>query len=94
MERQYLTGPWTAGKIAMMALVPAWFIACAWACWRRAWIAGFVLICAGTLLKVIWSLYFGGESGWTIVPPAAFGFVVCAGIYWYAYRRLHPVTSH
>jgi hypothetical protein len=98
MERQYMTGPWTAGKIAMTALVPAWFIACAWACWRRSWIGGFVLICAGALLKVIWSFYFGGESGWTIVPPAAFGFVLCTGIYWYAYRRLHPVerlsTSH
>ena len=90
MERQYLMGPWTAGKIAMTALVPAWFIACAWACWRRSWIAGFVLICAGAVLKVIWSFYFGGESGWAIVPPAIFGFVVCAGIYWYAYRRLHP----
>jgi lysylphosphatidylglycerol synthetase-like protein (DUF2156 family) len=90
MERQYIAGPWTAAKIVTASLVPIWFIACAWACWRRSWIGGFVLICAGTLLKVIWSFYFCGDSGWSIVSPAAVGFVVCAGIYWYAYRRMHP----
>jgi hypothetical protein len=90
MERKYVTGPWTPGKIAMISLVPAWFVGCAWAFWRRSWIGGFVLITAGTLLKVGWSLYFGGESGRTIVPPAAFGFVVCMVSLWYAYRRVHP----
>jgi hypothetical protein len=89
MERQYMMTQWTFSKIAMTALVPGWFIACAWAFWRRSWVTGFVVISAGTLLKVAWSFYFGGESGWTIVPPAAFGFVVCTGILLYAYRRVH-----
>ena|SRR5688572_1374806 len=93
MERQYMMGPWTPGKIAMTALVPAWFVACAWACWRRSWVGGFVLITAGTLLKVAWSFYFGGESGWTIVPPAAVGFVVCTVISWYAHRRVHRLED-
>jgi hypothetical protein len=75
------------------ALVPAWFVACAWACWRRSWVGGFVLITAGTLLKVAWSFYFGGESGWTIVPPAAVGFVVCTVILWYAHRRVHRLED-
>jgi hypothetical protein len=74
-------------------LVPAWFIACVWAFWRRSWVGGFVLITAGTLLKVAWSFYFGRASGWTIVPPAVVGFVVCMVILWYAYRRVHQVEG-
>jgi hypothetical protein len=89
MERQYMMGPWTVSKIAMTAAVPLWFVACAWAFWRRSWLGGFIVISVGTLLKVIWSFYFGGDSGWTIVPPAAVGFVVCSGILLYAYRRVH-----
>ena len=93
IERQYVTGPWTPGKIGMIALVPAWFIGCAWAFWRRSWVGGFALITAGTLLKVAWSFYFGGESGWTIVPPAVVGFVVCTMILWCAYRRVRQVED-
>jgi hypothetical protein len=42
----------------------------------------------GTLLKIIWSFYFGGDSAWAIVPPVALGFVVCAGSLLYAHRRV------
>jgi hypothetical protein len=69
-------------------LVPLWFITLAWSFRRRSWVGGFTLITAGTLLKIIWSFYFGGENAWAIVPPVALGFVVCAGILLYAYRRV------
>jgi hypothetical protein len=88
IERQYVTGPWTFSKVAMTALVPVWFIALAWAFWHRSWVGGFIVISVGTLLKVIWSFYFGGDSAWAIVPPVALGFVVCAGILLYAHRRV------
>jgi hypothetical protein len=77
----------------MTAAIPLWFVACAWAFWRRSWLGGFIVISVGTLLKVIWSFYFGGASGWAIVPPAAVGFVACSGILFYAYHRVHRADS-
>jgi hypothetical protein len=46
------------------------------------------VIAGGTLLKVIWSFYFGGDSAWAIVPPVALGMIVCTGVLLYAYRRV------
>ena len=88
MERQYVTGPLTLGKAAMTMLVPLWFIVLALSFWRRSWVGGFIVISVGTLLKIIWSFYFGGESAWAIIPPVALGFIVCAGILLYASRRV------
>jgi len=90
MERQYVTGPLTLAKAAITTLVPLWLIALAWLFWRRSWIGGFIVISGGTLLKIIWSFYFGGESAWAIIPPVALGFIVCAGILLYAFRRAVP----
>lgn len=88
MERQYVTGPLTPGKAAMTMLVPLWFIALALSFRRRSWVGGFIVISVGTLLKIIWSFSFGGESAWAIVPPVALGFILCAGILLYAFRRV------
>jgi hypothetical protein len=88
VERQYITGPWTFSKVAMTALVPVWFIALAWAFWRRSWLAGFLVINVGALLKVIWSFYFGGTSAWSIIPAVSLGALVINGVMLYAYRRV------
>lgn len=88
MERQYITGAWTFSKVAMTALVPVWFIALAWAFWRRSWLAGFVVINVGALLKVIWSFYFAGVSAWSIIPAVSLGAAVINAAMLYAYWRL------
>jgi uncharacterized membrane protein len=36
------------------------------------------MIAASTLIKIGWSLYYGGESGWAVVPPAMVGLIVIA----------------
>ena len=74
-------------KIAMTALVPAWFIALGWAFWRRSLIAGLVVINAGTGLKVIWSFYFGGDAAWSIVPAVSLGALICNGVLIHAFPR-------
>jgi hypothetical protein len=88
MERQHITGPWTFSKVAVTALVPGWFIALAWAFWRRSWLAGFLVINVGALLKVIWSFYFAGTSAWGIIPAFSLGILVINGVMLYAYRRV------
>ncbi len=88
VERQYVGGPWTLSRIVLTALVPIWFVAMVWGVRRRSWLGVATVIGSGTLLKVGWSFYFGGESAWVIVPPVALGLVVCAGVLLFAYRRV------
>lgn len=88
IERQYITGAWTLPKIAMTALVPLWFVVLAWVFWRRSWLAGFLVINVGALLKVVWSFYFGGAAAWSIIPAVSLGAVVVNGVMLYAYRRV------
>ena len=87
MERQYIAGAWTLSKVMMTTLVPLWFIALAWAFWRRSWLAGFLVINVGVLLKVIWSFYFGGTSAWSIIPAVSLGALVVNGVLLHAYLR-------
>jgi len=87
VERSYITGPWTLAKIAMTALVPLWFVVLGWAFWRRSWLAGFLVINVGALLKVIWSFYFAGASAWSIIPPVSLGALIINGVMVYAYQR-------
>ncbi len=88
MERQYITGPWTFSKVVMTELVPVWIIALAWEFWRRSWLAGFLVINVGAVLKVIWSFYFAGASAWSIIPAVSLGAVVINTAILYAYWRL------
>ncbi len=91
MEKEYLTGEWTAAKIAMGAAVPLWFGLLAWAFWRRSWVVGLVLVNLGSLGKIAWSLYYGQESGWVLVPAALLGLLVCNAAILAVYWRLHRV---
>jgi hypothetical protein len=88
MEHHYLSSNWTFGKIALTTLAPTWAIVLALAFWRRSWLAGFAVLNAGVVLKVIWSFYFGGDNAWSIVPPAIVGLVVCNAILLIAYRHI------
>ena len=91
VERQYITSRWTISKAALTALVPLWFALLAWTFWRRSWLAGFLVINLGALLKVCWSFYFAGSSAWSIMPPVVAGSLVINGVgvylYWRANRR-------
>jgi hypothetical protein len=89
MERAYVTGAWTLPKIAMTMLVPAWFYVLAWAFWRRSWLAGFLVINLGALLKVTWGFYFAGDSTWSIIPPVLSGTVIVNGVGLLIWWRIH-----
>jgi hypothetical protein len=63
-------------RIALVVLVVAFFVALASAFWRRSWVWGLAVINAGTLLKVIWSVAFGGATGWASLVPSIFTLAV------------------
>jgi hypothetical protein len=88
VERQYAGGPWTFGRIVLTSLVPIWFFALAWAVRQRSWLGVAAVIGSGTLLKIGWSFRVAGSSAWVIIPPVAFGTVVCGGVLLIAYTRV------
>ena len=76
LERQYLLEGGIVARIALLLLVVAFFVALAAAFWKRSWLWGLAVLNAGTLLKVIWSVAFGGAAGWASLVPSLFTLAV------------------
>jgi hypothetical protein len=80
-EIRFLTEGSVAAWGVLVLLVVAFFVALAVAFWRRSWLWGLAVLNAGTLLKVIWSVAFGGAAGWASLAPSLFTLAVTdAGI--------------
>ena len=75
-ERQFLTEGSVAARVALALLVVGFFVALAVAFWKRSWLWGLAVINVGTLLKVIWSVAFGGAAGWASLVPSLFTLAV------------------
>jgi hypothetical protein len=94
VERDYLTGDWTLTKILLALLVPVSFAALAVAFWRRSLVWGLAVINAMVLVKIVWSFYFGDESGGlTLLPSALVGLAVCDAVILYVVRRMRKRSS-
>jgi len=87
VEREYVGGPLTFSQIVLTGLIPVWFVLLAWAVQKRSWLAAMTVIVVGTLLKVGWLFRVAGSNAWVIVPPVAFGTVLCAGVLLFAHSR-------
>jgi hypothetical protein len=75
-ERQFLTEGSIAARVALVLLVVGFFVALVAAFWKRSWLWGLAVLNVGTLLKVIWSLAFGGAAGWASLAPSLFTLAV------------------
>ena len=75
-EVQFLTEGSVVARVVMALLVIAFFVALATAFWKRSWLWGLAVINAGSLLKVIWSVAFGGAAGWASLAPSLFTLAV------------------
>ena len=75
-ERQFLTEGSIAARVALVLLVLGFFVALVAAFWKRSWLWGLAVLNVGTLLKVIWSLAFGGAAGWASLAPSLFTLAV------------------
>ena len=74
-EHQFLTEGSVAARLALVLLVIGFFVALA-AFWKRSWLWGLAVLNVGTLLKVIWSVAFGGAAGWASLVPSLFTLAV------------------
>jgi hypothetical protein len=94
VEKDYLTGDWTLTKILLALLVPVSFAALAVAFWRRSLVWGLTVINVMVLVKIVWSFYFGEESGGlTLLPSALVGLAVCDAVILYVVRRMRKRSS-
>jgi len=62
--------------------------------WKRSIVYGLVLINAIVLVKLVWSFYFGEESGGlTLLPSALAGLAVCDAVIVYVVHRIRKGSS-
>lgn len=87
-ERQFLTEGDVVARVVFVVLVIAFFIALATAFWRRSVLWGLAVLNAATLLKVGWSVAFGGEAGWASLAPSLVTLVICDAAVLYAVHRM------
>ncbi len=76
-EREFLTGDHLAPKLVLLLLVIGFFVALAAAFWKRHWLYGLGVLNVATLLKVIWSVAFGGAVGWASLLPSVVTLAIC-----------------
>ena len=76
-EREFVTGDNLVAKLVLLVLVIGFFVALAAAFWKRNWLYGLGVLNAATLLKVIWSVAFGGAIGWAALLPSLVTLVIC-----------------
>ena len=76
MEMDYLSANWTFLKIIMTATIPLVFILLGIAFWRRKVFWGFIVLMVSILMKMLWSVVEGGESGYVLFPAAIIGIIV------------------
>ena len=94
VEKEYLTGDWTMAKVLLALLVPISFAALGLVFWKRSIVYGLVLMNAIVLIKLVWSFYFGDESGGlTLLPSALAGLAVCDAVILYVVRRMRKKSS-
>ena len=94
VEREYLTSGWSLWKVMLALLVPISFAALAVAFWKRSLVWGLVVINAMVLVKIVWSFYFGDESGGlTLLPSALAGLAVCDAAILYVVHRIRKGSS-
>jgi hypothetical protein len=94
VEREYLTGEWALWKVLLALLVPLSFAALAVAFWKRSLVWGLAVINAMVLVKIVWSFYFGDESGGlTLLPSALAGLAVCDAVVLYVLHRMRKSSS-
>lgn len=85
-EKDYLLNDWTLGKIAMTTLVPLTLALLAYSFWKRNLWLGFSTMAAIAILKSLWSLMFGGDSGIAVLVPATVGLLACCVFLYFGLR--------
>ncbi len=80
MEQAYLSSEWGMLKIITTLSIPVFFFLTALAFWRRSYLRGLMVLVFGAVMKILWSVLEGGESGTAVLPIALTGIVVVTAV--------------
>jgi hypothetical protein len=80
MEIEFLTSDWGIKKILLTLTVPAGFILIGMAFWQRKIFWGFIVIMMSIVLKMLWSVIEGGESGYVLFPAYILGIIISGAL--------------
>lgn len=86
-EVDYLTGDWGIYKILLTLIVPLSLTLLALAFWQRNIWFGLLIIGLIAIGKVGWSIIFAGETGKSIIIPAALGLLICVMFVYLGIKR-------
>jgi len=87
-EKDWLYGPCDAKKILLLLTVPLSMFALGLSFWRRSLFMGLVVVVLMATGKIIWSIQNAGESGASIIIPAVFGLLICAGLLVFGFKKM------
>ncbi len=87
MESEYLFGTWNFAKTLMALTVPLMFILLGMAFWRRKYLYGFLVIALSSIGKMLWSVVYGGESGYVLFPAAIIGILLSGAVIFIGQKR-------
>jgi len=88
MEMNYLHGSWDMKRILFTITIPVTLFLLAFALWKRELKAGLLVVVFMALIKIIWSILEGGESGTSILIPALTGLGICLFLIFIGFRFL------
>ncbi|TCX48921.1 hypothetical protein [Dehalobacter sp. 14DCB1] len=88
IEKEYLTGDWGTTKILISLLIPVSLTALGMAFWKRSLWLGITVLIFIAVVKMLWSVVFGGASGSSVIAPAIIGLVICIVLIFIGFKKL------
>lgn len=76
-ELEFLTNGNIVAQITLLLMVIGFFTLLLLAFWKRNWLYGLAVLNIGTLLKVVWSVLFAGDTGWAALLPSIITLAIC-----------------
>ena len=87
-EKDWLYGEWDFNKVMLSITVPVSFAALGLAFWKRSLLMGLAVVVLMATGKIVWSIYYAGESGKSILIPAIIGLGICIALIYFGFRSL------
>lgn len=91
-EREFLVNGNSLMQTLLILLVIGFLWLLAMAFWKKSILLGVIVLNAGTALKIIWSIFFGGAVGYAAILPSIVTMIIC-NIAVYAYWRWRVNTN-
>ncbi len=76
---------WQQVSLVVAVVVFLWLLALTF--WKRSVALGLVVLNTGTLCKVIWSIFFGGEIGQAAILPSIVTLGICNIAVYFIWKR-------